>query len=78
MKRTDGILGVLKVVSRHFGGLVVASPLDGVLQTRAVAAATINPGVDDFLYFPFFELSVVCVVHVVLIILAVNTVILRS
>ena len=54
MEVADDLLCVFQVVCGHLGRLVVTSPLDGILQTRAASAAAVQAGVQDFLDLKLF------------------------
>ena len=51
MEVADHLLCILQVVCGHLGGLVVPSPLDGILQTRAALSTAVQAGIQDILNF---------------------------
>lgn len=51
----DNFFYVFQVVCRHFGGLIVSSPLYGILKTGVTSSATaILTGVENIFNFKLF------------------------
>jgi hypothetical protein len=53
---TDSFLSIFQVISGDFSRLIIADPLDRILEPGAApSASAVVPGVNDFFNFPFLK-----------------------